>query len=187
MAHGRSNRGQSRRWPEAALRKAVTATWCVCFAACSGGPSDSSATSPSARSTDCSLAGPASASGVGCSTGCAALGGAPAVMLQSPAPWSSHLDPLSPPKAPRRRGTQRLTSTKDTQIPDSESGCAQVISPDPPNEQKAERQHNPGARGLDHPSKFLARRRGRFSQPRVRSTIQRLGSTTTPLYRPIGA
>jgi hypothetical protein len=27
----------------AALRKAVMAIWCVCFAACSGGPSDSSA------------------------------------------------------------------------------------------------------------------------------------------------
>jgi hypothetical protein len=33
----------------AALRKAVMAFWCVCFAVCSGGPSDSSAISPSTR------------------------------------------------------------------------------------------------------------------------------------------
>jgi len=54
----------------AALRKAVMAIWCVCSVACSGGRSDCFATSPLARSTDCSLAGPGSASGAGCWTGC---------------------------------------------------------------------------------------------------------------------
>jgi hypothetical protein len=61
------------------LRKAVMAIWqsgASVFAACSGGPSDSSAISPSARCTDCSPVGPGSASGDGCSIGCAAPGGA---------------------------------------------------------------------------------------------------------------
>ena len=71
----------------AALRKAVMAIWCVCSVACSGGRSDCFATSPLARSTDCSLAGPGSASGAGCWIGCAAPGGVPAGMLQNQARW----------------------------------------------------------------------------------------------------
>jgi len=71
----------------ATLRKAMMAIWCVCFAVCSGGPSDSSAISPSARSMDYSPVGPGSASGDGCSIGCAAPGGAPAVIRQNRAPW----------------------------------------------------------------------------------------------------
>ena len=42
--------------------KAMMAIWCVCFAVCSGGPSDSSAIPPSARSMDYSPVGPGSAS-----------------------------------------------------------------------------------------------------------------------------
>ena len=70
----------------AALRKAVMASGVSAFAGCSGGRSDSCATSPSAlyglfaRWTG-------SAFGGACSTGCAAPGASPAAMRRSRAPW----------------------------------------------------------------------------------------------------
>src|SRR3954449_2114597 len=61
----------------AALRKAVMAIWCVCFCGMQWRAIGLLCASPSARSTDCLLAGPGSASGAGCLIGCAVLGGAP--------------------------------------------------------------------------------------------------------------
>jgi len=60
----------------------------VVFVACSGGRSDRYATSHSARSMDCSPAGPGSASGSGCWIDCDALGAVPVAILRSRAPWS---------------------------------------------------------------------------------------------------
>jgi hypothetical protein len=74
----------------AALRKAVMAIWCVCFCGVQWrGIGRLCDISPSARFMGSSLAGPGSASGASCLTGCAATGGAPAGILRSQAPWSS--------------------------------------------------------------------------------------------------
>ena len=72
----------------AALRKAVMAIWCVCFCGMQWRAIGQLCDIPSARSTAYSLAGPGSASGAGCSTGCAAPGGTRAVTPRNRAPWS---------------------------------------------------------------------------------------------------
>ena len=117
VAAGRCDRDQSRRSPE---RCCARPSWRSCVfvsVACSGGRSDGYATSPSARFMDCLPAGPASASGADCSTGCAALGGVPALMPRNQAPWLSIVDPVA-----RRRAAltavsmaaRRSTASKST-------------------------------------------------------------------------
>ena len=108
MVSGRCDRGQSRRWPERRCARPSWRSGVFVSVACSGGRSDCCATSPSARSTDCSPAGPGSASGAGCWTGCAAPGGVPAGMLRNQAPWSSIVDPVA-----RRRAALTAVSTAE--------------------------------------------------------------------------
>jgi len=119
MGPGRFCRGQNRRWPERRCARPSWRSGVFVSAACSGGRSDCSATSPSARFMGCSRAGPDSASGVGCSTGCAATGGAPAEILRNQAPWSSTVDPVA-----RRRAALTVASTAARR-----SGASKSMSP----------------------------------------------------------
>ena len=73
-------------------------------AACSGARSASSATSRSARCSRCLPAGPGSVCGAGCSTGCAAPGGWPAVIPRSRALSSSTAAPAARRRAASTRG-----------------------------------------------------------------------------------
>jgi hypothetical protein len=91
----RSARGPSRHWLERRCARRWRRSGASASVACSGGPSDSSATSPSTRSIGCSPVGPGLVSGVGRSIGCAAPGGAPAVISQNQAPWSSTVAPVA--------------------------------------------------------------------------------------------
>src|SRR5271165_654554 len=112
MGPGRCDRGQSRRWPERRCARPSWRSGVLVSVACSGGPSDCCAPSPSARFTRCSPGGPGWASGGGCSTGCAAPGGARARMVRNRAPWSSIVDPVARRRAVLSAASRRRSMSR---------------------------------------------------------------------------